>query len=182
MRWFTSLGIKRPDLIYTGTGILIDLCYNERDEIIGITNSQEDDFILFELDADEDELLLWNDNCPVNYNPLNEDFDSDGPGDSCDNCIFTYNPDQVDENMNDIGDACETCCIGTTGNVNCSGEKQPDISDITRLIDFLYISNEELYCPDEADVNGSGGEPDISDITRLIDFLYISHAPLAACF
>ena len=72
------------------------------------------------------------------------------------------------------------CCVGTTGDANCSGG-DPDISDITRLIDYLYISHAELCCLQEADANASGGQPDISDITRLIDFLYLSHAPLADC-
>ncbi|MDD3731431.1 MAG: hypothetical protein PHU88_03545 [candidate division Zixibacteria bacterium] len=73
------------------------------------------------------------------------------------------------------------CCYGTTGNVDCSSNEEPDISDITRLIDFLYISHGELCCPAEADVNISGGNPDITDITALIDHLYLAHEPLVAC-
>lgn len=73
------------------------------------------------------------------------------------------------------------CCSGTTGNVDCSAEEIPDIADITRLIDFLYISHNALCCEAEADVDVSGGIPDISDITRLIDYLYLSHDPLAEC-
>ena len=73
------------------------------------------------------------------------------------------------------------CCTGQTGNANCSADENPDISDITRLIDFLYLSHDPLCCPGEADVNTSGGDPDISDITRLIDYLYLSHAPLPDC-
>jgi len=75
-----------------------------------------------------------------------------------------------------------SCCVGYRGNVNCSEDETPDISDITRLIDYLYISHSSLCCPEEADVNGSGDpEPDISDITRLIDHLYLSHEPLVDC-
>jgi hypothetical protein len=73
------------------------------------------------------------------------------------------------------------CCAGDTGNADCSGEEEPDISDITRLIDFLYISHNPLCCAEEADVDASGGEPDISDITYLIDHLYISHKALLGC-
>ena len=76
----------------------------------------------------------------------------------------------------------EICCVGIRGNVNCSDAEEPDISDITRLIDYLYISHAPLCCPQEADANASGGEPDISDITRLIDFLYISHGPMSSCY
>lgn len=74
-----------------------------------------------------------------------------------------------------------SCCTGITGNVNCSEPDDPDISDITRLIDFLYLSREPLCCVEEADVNASGGDPDISDVTRLIDFLYLSRAALPDC-
>ena len=117
---FDSTFSLPPDLINTGYGILIDLCYNERDKVIAISNSQQDSFELYELDPDEDDVLLWTDNCPENYNPLNEDTDSDGIGDSCDNCIEVYNPGQEDINENDIGDACEGCCVGLRGNADCS--------------------------------------------------------------
>jgi len=73
------------------------------------------------------------------------------------------------------------CCVGTTGNANCSEDEVPDISDITRLIDYLYLSHASLCCAEEADANNSGGEPDISDITRLIDHLYLSQDPLSDC-
>jgi len=80
------------------------------------------------------------------------------------------------------------CCIGFTGNVDCNMEEDPDISDITRLIDFIYLSQTSLCCPDESDIDGSGrpfsepgGDPDITDVTRLIDYLYLAHTPLAPC-
>ncbi|MBN1212170.1 MAG: thrombospondin type 3 repeat-containing protein, partial [candidate division Zixibacteria bacterium] len=57
-----------------------------------------------------------------------------------DNCQFVFNPDQADSNSDGNGDACDGCCEGLTGNTNCSEEEEPDISDITRLIDYLYIS------------------------------------------
>ncbi|MFZ5980993.1 MAG: FG-GAP repeat domain-containing protein [Candidatus Zixiibacteriota bacterium] len=74
-----------------------------------------------------------------------------------------------------------SCCIGETGNVNCDPGEIVDISDITRLIDFLYISHNPLCCPEEADPNGTGGDSDIADITKLIDYLYLSHQPLSPC-
>jgi len=73
------------------------------------------------------------------------------------------------------------CCIGLTGNVDCSVSEDPDITDITRLIDNIYLSHSPLCCLEEADCNGSGGQPDITDITLLIDHLYLSHSPLADC-
>jgi len=131
-------------------------------------------------DGDDDLVCDGSDNCLGKANPLQEDTDEDGIGDSCDNCIYVFNPDQTDDNSDGIGDVCEGCCIGVTGDANCSGG-DPDISDITRLIDFLYISHAELCCVEEADANASGGDPDISDITKLIDHLYISQAALPDC-
>jgi len=132
-------------------------------------------------DPDNDNVCDGSDNCIGKYNPLQEDTDEDGIGDSCDNCIYVHNPDQLDDDEDNIGNLCESCCFGVTGNVDCSEIEEPDISDITRLIDFLYISHAELCCPDEADVDASGSDPDISDITYLIDHLYLSHKDLPEC-
>lgn len=146
------------------------------------------DFNFYDSDIDDDEIPDSIDNCPTVYNPLQEDTELDGIGDSCDNCIYCNNPLQENGNseINNIGDSCENCCdaepsFGLTGNVNCSECEGPDISDITRLIDYLYLSHEPLCCPKEADVDVSGGEPDISDITYLIDHLYLSHKSLPLC-
>lgn len=75
----------------------------------------------------------------------------------------------------------QSCCVGSTGNADCSEIEEPDISDITRLIDYLYLSHTALCCMEEADADASGGEPDISDITRLIDHLYLTQQPLPIC-
>ncbi len=71
-----------------------------------------------------------------------------------------------------------SCGFDKTGNTDCSANDEPDISDITRLIDFLYLSSIPLCCFAEADVNNDL-VVDISDITRLIDYLYLSNNPLA---
>ncbi len=83
-----------------------------------------------------------------------------------------------------ICDFTAGCCVGYTGNADCSGDEEPDVADITTLIDHLYLSQKALCCLEEADVDASrkpGLEPDISDITRLIDYLYLSHTPLPQC-
>ena len=42
-----------------------------------------------------------------------------------------------------FSDGSGGCCLGVRGDVNCSGS-EPDISDITRLIDYLYLSHSPL--------------------------------------
>jgi uncharacterized protein (TIGR02145 family) len=72
------------------------------------------------------------------------------------------------------------CCIGTTGNVDCDPADGADISDLSALIDNLYISFTPLCCPTEANVDGQPGI-DISDLSALIDYLYISFTLPAVC-
>ncbi len=47
------------------------------------------------------------DNCPLDYNPDQEDWDGDGLGNACDNCISVVNPDQADGDQDYKGDACD---------------------------------------------------------------------------
>ncbi|MFZ5981789.1 MAG: lectin like domain-containing protein [Candidatus Zixiibacteriota bacterium] len=130
------------------------------------------------IDSDNDGILDDGDNSGYSDdNPC-----TGGEVNGCDdNCPIIYNPFQEDFNHNGVGDSCEICCIGVTGNIDCDPEQVLDITDITRLIDYLYLRHEPLCCLEEADVNASGGEPDIADITRLIDYLYLSHTPLPDC-
>ena len=63
-----------------------------------------------------------------------------------------------------------SCCVGLTGNVDCDPADQVDLGDLTRLIDYLFISFDPLCCREEANCDG---EPDcvidLGDLTRLID-------------
>ncbi len=72
------------------------------------------------------------------------------------------------------------CCAGLTGNVDCSEGDGVDISDLSALIDYLYISFAPQCCPEEANTDGQPGT-DIADLAALIDYLYISFTPLSPC-
>ncbi|UCC44604.1 MAG: hypothetical protein JSU65_01355 [Candidatus Zixiibacteriota bacterium] len=74
------------------------------------------------------------------------------------------------------------CCVGRTGNVDNDPEDICDIGDLTKLIDFLFISYTPPVCMEEANCDGSGdGVVDMGDLTKLIDFLFISYTPTAPC-
>jgi hypothetical protein len=82
------------------------------------------------------------------------------------------------------------CCSGKVGDVNGIGGDVPTISDITALVDWLFIDNIRPDCLEEADVNLSGTLSDppldwsdvtIGDISTLIDHLFINQPPLADC-
>jgi hypothetical protein len=80
-----------------------------------------------------------------------------------------------------------TCCgsynIGRTGNTDCDPVGMVKLSDISRLIDRIFISKTPLCCEENGNVNGSAdGLLTLGDITVLIDHVYISKAPTAPCF
>jgi hypothetical protein len=57
-----------------------------------------------------------------------------------------------------------------------------DISDLSALIDYLYVSFTPLCCKAEANLDDSSdGNADISDLSALIDYLYVSFNLPAAC-
>lgn len=86
------------------------------------------------------------------------------------------------------------CCGspgGMTGNVSwendvthfrCDLTGKANLADITRLIDFVYISHEPLCCRENGNVDGDiDSKINLADITRLIDHVYISKQETAPC-
>jgi M6 family metalloprotease-like protein len=142
-------------------------------------------------DDDNDGVLDGADNCPLIANSTQLNTDGDALGDACDpdddndgvldgadNCPLAANPGQQDANGDGIGDAC--CCVGRAGNVDCDAGNSTDISDLSILIDNLYITFTPLCCPKTANVDGATGI-DISDISALIDYLYLTFTLPALC-
>jgi|GEM_PF-793445 len=107
------------------------------------------------------------------YSVTSADFDGDGKPDLA---VANISSNSVSILINRV------CCVGLTGNVDCDLADVADISDLTALIDHLFISLASLCCSAEANIDGDlGGVVDISDLTALIDHLFISLAPTAPC-
>lgn len=77
------------------------------------------------------------------------------------------------------------CCWGNVGNLDNSAQDEPDIADLTALIDCLFILPGfcfEFVCDQEWNIDGdAGGGFDIGDVTILVDHMFISFQPLASC-
>jgi hypothetical protein len=115
------------------------------------------------------------------------DTDLDGVPDFADNCPDSSNRDQADLDGDGLGDVCDLgCCgvytVGYTGNVDCSVDGKRNLTDITRIIDFVYISKAPLCCDENGNTDGDVlGKVNLADVTRLIDFVYISKTETATC-
>ena len=75
-----------------------------------------------------------------------------------------------------------SCCLGATGNVNYDPQDDVDISDLTTLVNHLFITFAPLACPGEANTSGDAScDVDISDLTALVNHLFVTFEPLAPC-
>ena len=77
-------------------------------------------------------------------------------------------------------------CVGRVGDANGLGGDEPTISDVSSMIDFLFISASPgaIASLTEADINQSGGcdlnrdDITIGDVSILIDYLFITGSEL----
>ncbi|MCH9024766.1 MAG: VCBS repeat-containing protein, partial [candidate division Zixibacteria bacterium] len=106
--------------------------------LINLTNDDDDD--------DGDGVLNMDDNCPLVFNPLQEDFDSNGVGDAC-------------------------CCLGNRGDANNDGS-DANILDLTYLVDRIFRGGSAVGCPIEGDLNSDGNSGNILDLTFLVDRIF----------
>lgn len=123
--------------------------------------------VVYYVDTDGDGIMDFEDNCPAEYNPGQEDDDGDGQGNACDNCPndpendadgdgvcgdvdncpTTFNPSQADNDGDGMGNECDAC------------PNDPD-NDIDGDGVCGDIDNCPAYNPDQADADGD----DVGDI------------------
>jgi len=86
-----------------------------------------------------------------------------------------------------ICDLMISCCLGRVGDANGEGEYPDEVTlgDIMLMVDMLFITEKEVACMAEADIDQSGGyQPNkenvtLGDIMKLVDFLFITGPELA---
>ena len=145
-----------------------------------------------EPDDDDDGIPNTSDNCPLQANAEQVDFDQDGIGDVCDddldgdgfanvvdNCPDAVNPDQTDFDGDGVGDACDSDSDGDSvpNSVdNCSSTPNTDQADSDGDtlgdacdpdddgdgLDDLVDNCPQAANPDQADFDGDG-DGDVCD-------------------
>jgi hypothetical protein len=74
----------------------------------------------------------------------------------------------------------QDCCIGIRGNIDNSPDQQISITDLVFLVDYMFQGGPAPACPEETDVDGSGGL-DIADMVYLVTFMFQGGPSPAAC-
>ena len=94
-----------------------------------------------DLDDDNDGVDDGSDNCPFNFNPVDEttlvqlDTDSDGRGDACDNCATVHNPGQENHDLDALGDDCDS---------DDDNDSAPDTADNCQFVaNFTQVDTDQ---------------------------------------
>ncbi len=111
----------------------------------------------------------------------------------CDTANGDFHPDTLSicaPNNNDCGvligalpvdSTCSLgCCTGYQGNANCDPLDVTDVTDVSVLIDHLFLTLPPLCCEDEADLD-TNGIVDVTDLSILIDNQFLTLTPLPPC-
>jgi len=76
----------------------------------------------------------------------------------------------------------EGCCAGMTGNVNNDPGDVVSLTDLTLLVNHLFVTFEPLACRPEANTSGdSNCDITLTDLTQLVNHLFVTFDPLANC-
>lgn len=74
------------------------------------------------------------------------------------------------------------CCVGLTGNANGDAQDNVTLTDLTALVNHLFVTFDPLPCPAEANVNGDPNcDLTLTDLTILVNFLFVTFEAPAAC-
>lgn len=74
------------------------------------------------------------------------------------------------------------CCFGATGNVNLDPADVVNLTDLTTLINSLFVTFDPLLCLAEANTSGDEAcEISLTDVTKLVNHLFVTFESTAPC-
>ncbi|MCP4703526.1 MAG: hypothetical protein GY865_02865 [candidate division Zixibacteria bacterium] len=154
-----------PILIASGLNGPADIYFDKVNNILVIPNFWASEVIFMDMDADDDNILDVDDNCPDIHNSDQINSDDDELGDGCDNCPYHDNPWQPDNDGDGIGNICDFICS------DFDGDEIINILDVVYLVNAIYKDDIQPYPPDRMDVNHDL-ILNILDIVYLINYIY----------
>lgn len=76
----------------------------------------------------------------------------------------------------------ESCCRGMTGNTNNDAGDVVSLTDLTLLVNHLFVTFDPLGCRPEGNTNGDPNcDLTLTDLTQLVNHLFVTFMPLADC-
>ncbi len=65
------------------------------------------------------------------------------------------------------------CCTGIRGNIDNSIDEEPNVADLTFLVNYLFKGGPPPDCALESDMDGVGGlEANVADLTYIVNYLF----------
>jgi choice-of-anchor B domain-containing protein len=93
---------------------------------------------------------------------------------------FQYTVETVTPVVNVGGNA--NCCVGTTGNINNDAQGAITLTDLTTLVNYLFVTFQPLDCPAAANTNGDPAcAITLTDLTVLVNYLFVTFVPPTDC-
>lgn len=94
----------------------------------------------------------------------------------------TFNGGTLDAFIAKIAGVTTACCLELRGNVDDEGGENPNVSDLTYLVSYLFKGGTPPPCPQEANVDGSTqDQANVNDLTFLVNYLFKSGPTPAPC-
>jgi hypothetical protein len=79
-------------------------------------------------------------------------------------------------------DTGTTCCTGPTGNVSNDAANEVTLTDLTLLVNHLFVTFAPLPCSAEGNTSGDQQcELSLTDLTFLVNHLFVTFGPVADC-
>lgn len=74
------------------------------------------------------------------------------------------------------------CCIDERGNVNADPNEDVNLTDLTVLVNHLFVTFEPIFCDEEANLSEDPEEAlTLTDLTILVNHLFVTFQPLPNC-